>query len=351
VAARRKSAARRGTGAAAGRATGRRGAARRKGAARRSLRPRREPRGLEPLQTPLASDDAQLAGLRGALERCGGVPLGAYREPLEGKALLLAMLPTGAIEPTPFQRDLSPTHVRRLAEKIEETGAFLDPLIGVVAPDGGLWTPNGRHRLAAARFLGMRAVPVLLSADAALAYRILALNTEKAHNLRDRSLEVIRMARALAELSARASEADSAAELESAALLTLGLCYERDKRFAGAAYHPLLRRVDVFSTRPLRRSLAEREGWAARLFEIDARVRELVAALQARGMRSPYLRSYIVARLNPLRGTRPGAKAPAMSVPAALTRVAAAARRFDPATVRERDLALVAAVAPPPDEE
>src|SRR5262249_9365159 len=162
-------------------------------------------------------------------------------------------------------------------------GAFLDPLIAVRAPDGNLWTPNGRHRLAAARLLGLRAIPVLLCADEALAYRILALNTEKAHNLRDRSLEAIRMARALAAAHPRTREADHAAELESPALLTLGAVYERDKRFAGGAYHPLLRRVDAFSERSLPTSLREREAWAARLLEIDARVRELIALLQQRG--------------------------------------------------------------------
>jgi len=35
----------------------------------------------------------------------------------------------------------------------------------------------------------MRAVTVLLVPDDQLAFRILALNTEKAHNLRDRSME------------------------------------------------------------------------------------------------------------------------------------------------------------------
>jgi ParB family chromosome partitioning protein len=75
-------------------------------------------------------------------------------------------------------------------------------------------------------------------------------------------------------------------------------------------------------------------------------VKRIVAALQERGFRSPYLRSYVVARLNPVRfvKTKPGA-APPMALGAALTRMAASARKFDPASVRERDLALVAAVA------
>jgi ParB family chromosome partitioning protein len=54
-----------------------------------------------------------------------------------------------------------------------------------------------------------------------------------------------------------------------------------------------------------------------------------------------------VARINPVRFHRvkKGDTKPPMPLPAALTRMAAAARRFDVAAVRERDLALVAAVA------
>jgi ParB family chromosome partitioning protein len=344
--------------AARKKAVARRKATRRK----RSLAPREVARGPEALETPLALDAPEVAPLVEHVRALGGAAVGAYREPCGASPILFAIVPVGAVEPTPFQRDLSPAHVERLAGKIDEVGAFLDPLIAVRAPPahgrepcapgyGNLWTPNGRHRLAAARMLGMRSIALLLCADEGLAYRILALNTEKAHTLRDRSLEVIRMARALAAARPRERESDHAAELESAALLTLGAVYERDKRFAGGAYHPMLRRVDAFSSKPLSSSLRERDDWAARLLEIDARVRELIALLQSRGFRSPYLRNYIVARLDPARpaGRGRAARKPSMSLPAALTRLAANARKFDPASVHMRDLALVAAVAAEPE--
>jgi ParB family transcriptional regulator, chromosome partitioning protein len=150
------------------------------------------------------------------VREAGGAVLAAYREPLSGRPLLLASLPRDAVEPTPFQRDLSPTHAKKLALKIEEAGAYLDPIIVVRGAAGGFWTPNGRHRLAAAKVLGLRLVTALVSPDEALAFRILALNTEKAHNLRDRALEVVRMARALAKDSPRARESEYAAQFESA---------------------------------------------------------------------------------------------------------------------------------------
>ncbi len=115
--------------------------------------------------------------------------------------------------------------------------------------------------------LGQRQITALISPDESLAFRILALNTEKAHNLRDRSLEVIRMARALAKRDPKASEQDYAAQLEAPELLTLGIVYEKEGRFAGGAYAPCLRKVDRFAAKPLAKSLAERSrlrGAAAR---------------------------------------------------------------------------------------
>src|SRR5512134_3226712 len=257
---------------------------------RTSLAPRKEKRGLDAAEIALAPDAPEVAPLGAQVRAAGGAPIGAYREPLSGRAMLLAALPLAADQPTPFQRDLSPTHTKRLAQKIDEAGAFLDPIIVVRGEDGRLWTPNGRHRLAAAKVLGLKQISALVSPDEGLAFRILALNTEKAHNLRDRSLEVIRMARALAKREAKASERDYAAQLEAPELLTLGIVYEKEGRFAGGAYAPCLRKVDRFSAKPLAKSLGERAGYAARLLEIDVRVKQIVAALQERGFRSPYLR-------------------------------------------------------------
>jgi ParB family chromosome partitioning protein len=252
---------------------------------RTSLAPRKEKRGLDAAEIALATDAPEVAPLAAEVRAAGGAPIGAYREPLSGRAMLLAALPLGAVQPTPFQRDLSPTHTKRLAQKIDEAGAFLDPIIVVRGEDGRLWTPNGRHRLAAAKVLGLKQISALVSPDEGLAFRILALNTEKAHNLKDRSLEVIRMARNLAKRQPRAKESDFAAEFEAAEFLTLGILYVDDAKFAGGAYGPFLRKVDRFSERTLPVSLREREGYASRLRGIDADVRKIVKALEARGFK------------------------------------------------------------------
>jgi len=323
-------------------------AAKRPSRRRTSLAPRKDKRGLDAAQIGLTPDAPEVAPLAAEVRAAGGAPIGAYREPLSGRALLLAALPVAAVQPTPFQRDLSPTHTKRLAQKIDEAGAFLDPIIVVRGEDGRLWTPNGRHRLAAAKVLGLKQISALVSPDGALAFRILALNTEKAHNLKDRSLEVIRMARNLAKRQPRAKESEFAAQFEAPEFLTLGILYEEDARFAGGAYGPFLKKVDRFAERTLPVSLREREGYAARLRDIDVQVRKHVKALEARGFKSPYLRTYVVARINPVRfhRTKPGDRKPPMPIAEALTRMAAAAKKFDARSVKQTDLALVAALAP-----
>src|ERR1700678_2304797 len=311
---------------------------------RGKLAPGASARGLDAAEVAIAMDSAEIAQVVALVRSAGGALIGAYREPLGGRPLVLASLPLSAVQPTPFQRDLSPTHAKRLAEKIDETAAFLDPLIVVRGEDGRLWTPNGRHRLAAGKVLGLKQITALISPDETLAYRILALNTEKAHNLKDRSLEVIRMARSLAKRQSTAKESQFSAEFEAAELLTLGIVYEKSSRFAGGAYSSFLKKVDRFSDRTLAVSLRERQDSASRLIEIDAQVKRLIATLQAKGVKSPYLRNYVVARINPVRfhKAKKGDTKPPMPLAQALTRMAAAAKGFKLESVKNSDLAWVA---------
>ena len=312
--------------------------------ARGRLAPGTKARGLDAVDVAIAIDSAEIAGVVALVRGAGGALIGAYRDPLGGRPLLLASLPLNAVQPTPFQRDLSPTHAKRLAVKIDETAAFLDPLIVVRGEDGRLWTPNGRHRLAAAKVLGLKQITALISPDETLAYRILALNTEKAHNLRDRSLEVVRMARSLAKRHGTSRESEYTTEFESAELLTLGIVYEKSSRFAGGAYGSFLKKVDRFSERTLAASLREREGFAARLLDIDAHAKRIIETLQTRGFKSPYLRNYVVARINPVRfhKSKKGDTTPPMPLAQALTRMAAAVKNFKVDSVSNADLAWVA---------
>src|SRR6201997_3793714 len=258
-------------------------------------------KGLGPAECRLEQSTGAAADAAEAIAKAGGCVVGSYKDPLGGHPLLLSILPINAVEPTPFQRDLSDTHHKRLADVINKTGRFLDPIIAVVAPQGGFWTPNGRHRLEAMRRLGARSITTLVVADREVAWQILALNTEKAHNLKERSLEVIRIYRGLVEENAKRPESQFAFYLEESALVTLGVCYEQAPRFGGGVYHPILRRLKTFSDEPLRTAIKEHEKNAGAVLDLDEKVAGVVKKLKERGLVSPYLRSFVVARVNPLR--------------------------------------------------
>ena len=312
---------------------------------------RRRPRKAKPRTKGLGPAECQLPELAGkaaeaaeVIQKAGGCVIGSYKEPLGGHPVLLAVLPIDAIEPTPFQRDLSDTHHKRLADVINKTGRFLDPVIAIVAPKSGFWTPNGRHRLEAMRRLGAKSISALVVVDREVAWQILALNTEKAHNLKERSLEVIRIYHGLVEEDASRPESKFAFYLDEPALVTLGVCYERVPRFGGGAYHSILRRLESFSDEALRTAIKDHEKRAAMVLDLEEKVAAVVKRLKERGLVSPYLRSFVVARINPLRWIQ--GEPPALEEVLKTMRERAA--KFNVEKIKPQDLA---GAAGPPDEE
>lgn len=301
-------------------------------------------KGLSPAECQLQETAGAAAEAAQAVEKVGGCVVGSYKEPLGGHPILLAVLPIDAIEPTPFQRDLSDAHHKRLADVINKTGRFLDPVIAIVAPKSGFWTPNGRHRLEAMRRLGAKAISALVVADREVAWQILALNTEKAHNLKERSLEVIRIYRGLVDEDESRPESRFAFYLDQAALVTLGICYEQAPRFGGGAYHPILRRLETFTDEPLRTAMKDHEKRASMVLDLDEKVAAVVKKLKERGLVSPYLRSFVVARINPLRWIQ--GEPPALED--VLKTMRERATKFNVEKIKPQDLA---GAAGPPDEE
>ena len=295
--------------------------------------------GLSAIELQAAAPPNHVAEVHRAIESDGGKVLSIYREPYAGRWLVLAALPIALIEPTPFQRNLSDTHLRKLELVIGKIGRFLDPVIAVRAPTteqaAKYWTPNGNHRLSAMRTLGAKSIIAIVVPEAAAAYQILAMNTEKAHNLREKSLEVIRMYKELARLD-DATEETYALEFEEPAFITLGLCYEERPRLSGGAYHPVLKRVDQFFKNPLRVAIARRRERAKTLLALDDRIVEQVEVLKAKGLTSPYLKNFVVARVNPMR-FRPKDAAP-LSFDEAVDRMTKAAAKFNPEKVKMEDV-------------
>jgi ParB family chromosome partitioning protein len=276
-----------------------------KKAAKKQGATKRKRKGVSIQATTLSAADLPIGELAPELKQLadhvtadGGAVIGAYREPLGGHPLMLVSVPIEKVSPTAFQRDVSDAHVRKLVRAMDKTRRFLDPLI-LVRKDGAYLTPNGNHRLTALRELSARAIVGLLVPEISVAYQILALNIEKAHNLRERALEVVRIVHDLAK-EAR-TEQDMELELEEPSLVTLGFAYEQRGRLAGGAYHPVLRKVDSWIKGPFSASIPERERRAEVLLGLDDAVNEAVARLKEAGLTSPYLKSFVVARINPLR--------------------------------------------------
>src|SRR5262249_10007238 len=179
-------------------------------------------RGLTPAESRLESLSGVAEEAARRVESAGGTRVGPTGAALGREPVLVAILPVESVEPTPFQRDLSETHHRRLADVLDRTGMFLDPIIAVTAPEKGFWTPNGMHRLMAMRRLGARSITALVVPKREIACPILPLHTEKAHNLREKSLEVIRIYRGLIEEDPKRPETQFAYSLEEASLVTTG---------------------------------------------------------------------------------------------------------------------------------
>ena len=318
------------------------------GVVRRRRPPAHASTGLAAIELQAAAPPAEVAALHRAIEGDSGKVLAIYREPYGGRWVVLAALPIELVEPTPFQRNLSDTHVRKLELVIGKIGRFLDPIMAVRAPaergkgveeakgDVKYWTPNGNHRLSAMKTLGAKSIVAIVVPEAAAAYQILAMNTEKAHNLREKSLEVIRMYKELARLDDATEEA-YALEFEEPAFITLGLCYEERPRFSGGAYHPVLKRVDEFLKKPMRVTIELRRERARTVLGLDDLIVKQVEALKAKGLTSPYLKSFVVARVNPIR-FRPKDAAP-LSFDEAFDRMATATAKFNPEKIKMEDVA------------
>jgi ParB family transcriptional regulator, chromosome partitioning protein len=301
--------------------------------------------GLSTAETrAVASPD--LDRLAARVEEDGGAVLGRYNDPFGGTPLLLAALPVAQVEPTPYQRDASDAHVKRLMNVIEKIGRFLDPIVAIRDDDsGGYVTPNGNHRLQALKKLGVKTVVALVVPDADVAFKILALNTEKAHNLREKSLETIRMARAL--VKSGKAESDYTFEFEQPAFLTLGICYEERPRLSGGAYQSILRRVDEFLDEPMPKALRERERRGKKILKLDDAVSAVVEKLKAKGLTSPYLKPFVVSRVNYTRFS----KATSFDFDEALDKIIASAAKFNVDRVKQEDVAKSGGGGGAPDEE
>ena len=265
----------------------------------------------------------------------GGVPLAAYREPVGKNWQIFAILPLSRVKATPYQRDISKAHLERLRKVITKLDRFVDPVVAVRGADGDYWTPNGNHRRTVLEKMKAATIPVILLAQPEVAFQILALNTEKAHNLKEKSMEVIRMYRGLLDESGRKTEESFTFQFEEAYYATLGLLYEAHPRFAGGAFGSILRRVDKFLKEPLSSAYKERKRRADLVERASAMLDRQVEKVKRRGIRHPFVKNFVLARCNPL--TRARKTLPSFDT--ALKRLTENLESFDADAVRYDDVA------------
>ena len=277
----------------------------------------------------------QVVDLAEQVEKDGGHALAIYQDPVGEHWQIFCLLPMDRVEPTPYQRDLSPAHVKRLHEVVKKIDRFVDPIVAMSPKPGLYWTPNGNHRRAVLEKLKTKFISAILIPEHEVAFQILALNTEKAHNLKEKSLEVIRMYRGLLKEERRNSEEDCAFQFESPHFITLGLLYEKNARFAGGAFAPILRRVDKFLKGTLPKALEERQERADMVHEADEALSDVVAKIKKRGVNHPYVKNFILARTTPL--TRARKTLPSFEV--TFKKLVENLEAFDLAKIRYEDIA------------
>ena len=92
--------------------------------------------------------------------------------------------------------------------------------------------------------------------------------------------------------------------------------------------------MDGWFNKPLPEALPLREARSAKIERLDGRVSEIVKDLQSKGFKSPYIKTFVIARVNPLRFMK--------TVPPfdeALDDIQKRADRFNVEKVKQEDIA------------
>jgi ParB family chromosome partitioning protein len=141
----------------------------------------------------------------------------------------------------------------------------------------------------------------------------------------------------------KTNEEHWAFQFEAPHFVTLGVLYEENRRFAGGAFAPILKRVDKFLKGPLKETLGEREERAAKVKAADEALGKAVAALKKRGINHPYVKNFVLARTSPL--TRARKTLP--SFDQTFTKLRQAIEDFDVSAVKYTDVQRAATFAAP----
>ena len=124
--------------------------------------------------------------------------------------------------------------------------------------------------------------------------------------------------------------------------MTLGIANEERPRLSGGAYSSILRRVDEFLDEPVAKALKERERRGKKILKLDDAVSAAVEKLKAKGLTSPYLKPFVVSRVNFTRFS----KATSFDYDETLDKIIASAQKFNVERVKQEDVAKAGGGAP-----
>ena len=115
---------------------------------------------------------------------------------------------------------------------------------------------------------------------------------------------------------------------------------------SGGAYLPVLRRIEDFLDEPMAKAMKERERRAAKVLKLDDAVAKVVASLKTKGLTSPYLKPFVVARVNPIRFS----KSTEFDFDEVMDKMIASTVKFNVERVKQEDVAKIGGGAPPEEE-
>lgn len=226
-----------------------------------------------------------------------------YKEPISNKELEFAILNIDDIQIHGYERAVSEEHLKKLMEAISKVGVYIDPITVFKDPKGKYFVLNGQHRLLAMKRLGYKQISSIIFDDPEIAKNIIALNTEKAPDIRDMARESKAIYMEYLQTTPQEPENIVSKYLE-AYYVTCGFAYEKMEKFGGSVLETLMRKVDLFLEQPLKEASRIREKRAEKLIDIYTRIIELEQKLKEQDIWHPFIRKEIFSHINPYKRLR-----------------------------------------------
>lgn len=227
------------------------------------------------------------------------------RDEYKGYDLYIAEIPTQKLEVVVYQRKPSKPHVKSLIKSISTVG-FVVPLVVAKKPgEDKFIILDGQHRYLACLDLGIRKIPCVII-PWEYATLMINLNIEKQPNIKEKSYVALRVYNELVDMFPDKRETDDEIlqSVEEIYFVTVGMVYEKEDKFSGSSWEPILKKTDWPFDLPLKEAKVKREKRAQTLEELHLLVKEIVSRLKDIGISHPFVYKEVVSYANPIKRQR-----------------------------------------------